>query len=63
MNNFVDITKLALWCEYVDKWVQTINIVMHSPKITQLVASIYFYTYEQAPTITTTKTNKQSKNQ
>ena len=36
---------------------------MHSPKITQLVASIYFYTYEQAPTITTTKTNKQSKNQ
>jgi len=30
VNNFVDITKLVLWCEYVDKWVQTINIVMHS---------------------------------
>ena len=63
MNNFVDITKLALWCEYVDKWVQTINIVMHSSKITQLVAPLHFYTYEQAPTITTTKTNKQSEKQ
>ena len=61
--NFVDIQKLALTCEYVDKWLQTINIVIHNPKITQLVAPILFYTYEQAPTITTTKTNKQSKNQ
>lgn len=61
--NFVDIQKLALSCEYVDKWLQTINIVIHNKKITQLVAPIHFYTYEQAPTITTTKTNKQSKNQ
>ncbi len=63
VHNFVDIQKLALSCEYVDKWLQTINIVIHNPKITQLVAPIHFYTYEQAPTITTTKTNKQSKNQ
>ena len=63
MRNFVDILKLALICEYVDKWLQTINIVIHNPKITQLVAPINFYTYEQAPTITTTKTKKQSKNQ
>ena len=63
MRNFVDILKTALRCEYVDKWLQTINIVIHNPKITHLVASIHFYTYEQAPTITTTKTNKQSKNQ
>ena len=63
MRNFVDILKTALCCEYVDKWLQTINIVIHNKKITQLVASIHFYTYEQAPTITTTKTKKQSKNQ
>ena len=63
MRNFVDILKTVLCCEYVDKWLQTINIVIHNPKITQLVALIHFYTYEQAPTITTTKTNKQSKNQ
>ena len=63
MNNFVDITKLALWCEYVDKWVQTINIVIHSSKFTQLLALIHFYTYKQTPTITTTKTNKQSEKQ
>ena len=63
VHNFVDIQKLALTCEYVDKWLQTINIVIHNPKIIQLVAPIYFYTYEQAPTITTTKTNKQSKKQ
>ena len=59
----MDILKTVLRCEYVDKWLQTINIVIHNPKITQLVAPIHFYTYEQAPTITTTKTNKQSKNQ
>ena len=63
MRNFVDILKTVLRCEYVDKWLQTINIVIHNPKIIQLLAPIYFYTYEQAPTITTTKTNKQSKNQ
>ena len=63
MRNFVDILKTALCCEYVDKWLQTINIVIHNPKIKQIVASIHFYTYEQAPTITTTKTKKQSKNQ
>ena len=63
MRNFVDILKTALRCEYVDKWLQTINIVIHIPKIIQPVAPIHFYTYEQAPTITTTKTNKQSKNQ
>ena len=63
MRNFVDILKTALCCEYVDKWLQIINIVIHNKKITQLVASIHFYTYEQAPTITTTKTKKQSKNQ
>ena len=63
MRNFVDILKTVLCCEYVDKWLQTINIVIHNPKIIQLLAPIYFYTYEQAPTITTTKTNKQSKNQ
>ena len=63
MRNFVDILKTALRCEYVDKWLQTINIVIHNPKITQLVTPIHFYTYEQSPTITTTKTNKQSKNQ
>ena len=59
----MDILKTALRYEYVDKWLQTINIVIHNPKIIQLVAPIHFYTYEQAPTITTTKTNKQSKNQ
>ena len=48
MRNFVDIQKLALTCEYVDKWLQTINIVIHNPKITQLVAPIHFYTYEQS---------------
>ena len=63
VHNFVDILKLAFNCEYVDKWLQTINIVMHNQEIAQLVAPIHFYTYEQAPTITTTKTNKQSKNQ
>lgn len=63
MRNFVDILKTALRCEYVDKWLQTINIVIHNPKIKQIVDSIHFYTYEQAPTITTTKTKKQSKNQ
>ena len=63
MRNFVDILKTALRCEYVDKWLQTINIVIHNREITQLVAPIHFYTYEQAATITTTKTNKQSKNQ
>ena len=63
MRNFVDILKTALRCEYVDKWLQTINIVMHNQEIAQLVAPIHFYTYEQPPTITTTKTNKQSKNQ
>ena len=63
MRNFVDILKTALCCEYVDKWLQTINIVIHNKKIIQLVASIHFYTYKQAPTITTTKTKKQSKNQ
>ena len=63
MRNFVDILKTALRCEYVDKWLQTINIVIHNREITQLVAPIHFYTYEQPPTITTTKTNKQSKNQ
>ena len=63
MRNFVDILKIALRCEYVYKWLQTINIVIHTPKITQLVAPFHFYTYEQAPTITTTKTKKQSKNQ
>jgi len=55
VRNFVDILKTVLRCEYVDKWLQTINIVIHNREI--------FYTYEQAPTITTTKTNKQSKNQ
>ena len=55
MRNFVDILKTALRCEYVDKWLQTINIVIHNAKIIQLVAPIHFYTYEQAPTITTTK--------
>jgi len=63
VRNFVDILKTALCCEYVDKWLQTINIVIHNREIAQLVAPIHFYTYEQAPTITTTKTNKQSKNQ
>ena len=63
MRNFVDILKTALRCEYVDKWLQTINIVIHNREITQLVVPIHFYTYKQAPTITTTKTNKQSKNQ
>ncbi len=63
MRNFVDILKTALRCEYVDKWLQTINIVIHNQEIAQLVAPIHFYTYEQPPTITTTKTNKQSKNQ
>ena len=63
MRNFVDILKTALRCEYVDKWLQTINIVIHNLKIAQIVALIHFYTYEQAPTITTTKTKKQSKNQ
>ena len=63
MSNFVDILKTALRCEYVDKWLQTINIVIHNQEIAQLVAPIHFYTYEQPPTITTTKTNKQSKNQ
>ena len=63
MRNFVDILKTVLRCEYVDKWLQTINIVIHNREIAQLVAPIYFYTHEQAPTITTTKTNKQSKNQ
>jgi len=61
VRNFVDILKTALCCEYVDKWLQIINIVIHSREIAQLVAPIHFYTYE--PTITTTKTNKQSKNQ
>lgn len=63
MRNFVDILKTALYCEYVDKWLQTINIVMHNREIAPLVAPIHFYTYKQAPTITTTKTNKQSKKQ
>lgn len=63
MYNFVDILKTVLRCEYVDKWLQTINIVIHNREIAHLVAPIHFYTYEQAPTITTTKTNKQSKNQ
>lgn len=63
MRNFVDILKTAFRCEYVDKWLQTINIVIHNQEIAQLVAPIHFYTYEQTPTITTTKTNKQSKNQ
>ena len=63
MRNFVDILKTVLLCEYVDKWLQTINIVIHNQEISQLVAPIHFYTYEQASTITTTKTNKQSKNQ
>lgn len=63
MRNFVDILKTALRCEYVDKWLQTINIVIHNQEIAQLVAPIHFYTYEQPPTITTTKNNKQSKNQ
>jgi len=63
VRNFVDILKTALRCEYVDKWLQTINIVIHNQEIAQLVAPIHFYTYEQPPTITTTKTNKQSKNQ
>lgn len=63
MRNFVDILKTALRCEYVDKWLQTINIVIYNQEIAQLVAPIHFYTYEQPPTITTTKTNKQSKNQ
>lgn len=61
MRNFVDILKTALRCEYVDKWLQTINIVIHNREIAQLIAPIHFYTYEQVPTITTTKTNKQSK--
>ena len=59
----MDILKTVLTCEYVDKWLQTINIVIHNQQIAQLVAPIHFYTYEQAPTITTTKTKKQSKNQ
>ena len=63
MRNFVDILKIVLCCEYVDKWLQTINIVIHNREIAQLVVPIHFYTYKQAPTITTTKTNKQSKNQ
>ena len=63
MRNFVDILKTVLCCEYVDKWLQTINIVIHNREIAQLVEPIHFYTYKQAPTITTTKTNKQSKNQ
>ena len=63
MCNFVDILKTALRCEYVDKWLQTINIVIHNREIAQLVVPIHFYTYKQVPTITTTKTNKQSKNQ
>ena len=63
MRNFVDIQKTVLRCEYVDKWLQTINIVIHNREIAQLVEPIHFYTYKQAPTITTTKTNKQSKNQ
>ena len=63
MRNFVDILKTTLRCEYVDKWLQTINIVIHNREIAQLVEPIHFYTYKQAPTITTTKTNKQSKNQ
>ena len=63
MRNFVDILKTVLRCEYVDKWLQTINIVIHNREIAQLVVPIHFYTYEQAPTITTTKTNKQSKKQ
>ena len=63
MRNFVDILKIVLRCEYVDKWLQTINIVIHNREIAQLVAPIHFYTYKQVPTITTTKTNKQSKNQ
>ena len=54
----MDILKIVLRCEYVDKWLQTINIVIHNREIAQLVAPIHFYTYEQAPTITTTKTNK-----
>ena len=63
MRNFVDILKTVLRCEYVDKWLQTINIVIHNLEIAQLIAPIHFYTYKQVPTITTTKTNKQSKNQ
>ena len=63
MRNFVDILKTVLRCEYVDKWLQTINIVIHNREIAQLVVPIHFYTYKQVPTITTTKTNKQSKNQ
>lgn len=59
----MDILKTALRCEYVDKWLQTINIVIHNREIAQLVVPIHFYTYKQVPTITTTKTNKQSKNQ
>ena len=54
----MDILKTVLRCEYVDKWLQTINIVIHNREIAQLVAPIHFYTYEQVPTITTTKTNK-----
>ena len=63
MRNFVDILKIVFRCEYVDKWLQTINIVIHNREIAQLVVPIHFYTYKQVPTITTTKTNKQSKNQ
>ena len=63
MRNFVDILKTVLRCEYVDKWLQTINIVIHNREIAQLVTPIHFYTYKQAPTITTTTTNKQSKKQ
>ena len=63
VHNFVDILKTVLRCEYVDKWLQTINIVIHNREIAQLVVPIHFYTYKQVPTITTTKTNKQSKNQ
>ena len=63
MRNFVDILKTVLRCEYVDKWLQTINIVIHNREIAQLIAPIHFYTYKQVPTITNTKTNKQSKNQ
>ena len=62
MHNFVDILKTALCCEYVDRsGYKTINIVIHNREIAQLVEPIHFYTYKQAPTITTTKTNKQSK--
>ncbi len=60
MHNFVDIQNSHL---PVSMWISGTNY-QHSythPKITQLVAPIHFYTYEQAPTITTTKTNKQSK--